>query len=154
VSEGYLWGLEKMSLLKRQQIRLGELVEAGLRNPTFVIIHDTQSVPDVAEVLGVTVGQTESIVDGVAWFRLSNDLPDGERLVNRIKEAIPRCSWVFVHTGCSICPEAILELFEFIRQQEFDTPRIMVVGEHTDVVYGDERMRNLFSGEDVVNLCG
>jgi len=128
-------------------------VQQSSDNPIFIIIYDTQSVDDVVKILtDVTVPSYEMKKGEVTHFRLSNYLPTGEKLVDSLKEVIPTYDWVFLHTGCSICPEIVLEFFQYLCEQSFSKPRIVVIGEQTDVYYGDEKMKQLFSLGRLVNL--
>jgi len=133
-------------LLPRQKQKIISEVKDSSDNPIFMIIYDTQSTADIAEFLtGVRVESYEIKKDGVAHFRLSNYLPTGEILIEALKEIVPVYDWVFLHTGCSICPEIVLEFFDYLCQQRFSKPRIVVIGEKADVLYGeDERMKKLF----------
>jgi len=98
-------------LSKRQRALLRSRAQAI--NSMFVIVYETQGILGVAEALGVSVGDSESVQERVARYRLSNYLPDGDRLIDRLQDAVRECEWVFLHTGCSICPAPVLELFEF-----------------------------------------
>ena len=131
-------------------LSVGKLTK--LTNPIFVIVYDTQGVPSVADALGVPIGEDEGMQNGVAWFRLSNYLPDGDFLIDRLQEAVKESDWVFLHTGCSICPEPVFELFEFMQRQAFETPRVVVVGEQLDVRSGDKYMSPSLFGPGVVDL--
>jgi hypothetical protein len=113
-------------------------------NPVCVLVYDTQGVGPLIEHVCGRPGTAEDVSDGVAWFRLSNYLPTGETLVARIKDAAATANWIFVHAGCSILPEPVLHLMRFIADQEADTPRIIVVGEQSDVLAGNNAMRELF----------
>lgn len=140
-------------LLPRQRQQLIVNVQQSTNNPIFVIIYDTQSVTEIVETLtGVTISSSEMEKGGVARFRLSNYLPTGEKLVEDLKEAIPTFDWIILHTGCSICPEIILEFFQYLCSQTFSKPRIVVIGEQTDVTFGNENMQELFRLGHVVNL--
>jgi len=139
-------------LLPRQRQKLIAEIQQLSDNPIFVIIYDTQSVNDIVNILtGVTV-DSEAKKEGVAHFRLSNYLPKGEKLVDILKEVIPTHYWIFLHTGCSICPEIVLEFFQYLHGQRFSKPRIVIVGEQTDVRYGDEKMKKFFELGRLVNL--
>jgi hypothetical protein len=140
-------------LLQRQVQKLIAEVQQSSDNPVFVVIYDTQSVDDVVKILtGVTTSSYEMNKEGVARFRLSNYLPTGERLVESLKEVIATNDWVFLHTGCSICPGIVLEFFQYLSEQRFAKPRVIVIGEQTDVRYGNERMKKLFTLGRLVNL--
>lgn len=139
-------------LLPRQRDLLQKKVTESSDNPVFVVVYDTQSIDDLVECLTGKAVASEEIKDGVAHFRLSHYLPSGELLVERIKVAVANCEWVVLFTGCSICPEAVLELFQYICSRQFSSPRIVVVGERTDVRHGSEKMMELFSLGKLVNL--
>jgi hypothetical protein len=113
-------------------------------NPVCVLVYDTQGVGPLIEHLCGHPGEWENVVDGVVWFRLSNYLSTGEVLVERIVEAAKTANWIFVHGGTSILPEPVSHLMKFIAEQKTDSPRIVVVGERTDVNGGNEAMRQLF----------
>lgn len=120
-------------------------------SPVCVVVYDTQGVgPLIEHLCGRSLGCEEDVADGVAWFRLSNYLPTGERLVERIIEAAKTVDWIFVHMGASMLPEPVLHLMKFIAVQKADSPRVIVVGEETDVKYGNDTMKQLF--EDVGSL--
>ncbi len=139
-------------LLPRQRDVLAAEVIQASDNPAFVVVYDTQSIDDVVKTLTGRVVGVEEVTGAVARFRLSNYLPTGELLVERFKEAAIHCEWIILHTGTSVCPEPVLELFQHLCGQEFSTPRVVVVGEHLDVRSGDRRMIQLFSLGRLVNL--
>jgi hypothetical protein len=57
-------------------------------NPVFVIVYETQSIDGVIKALTGKSVESEQVQDGIARFRLSNYLPTGELLIERIKEAL------------------------------------------------------------------
>lgn len=140
-------------LLPRQQQKLIKEILQSPDSLFFVIIYETQSIDEIVKILtGVTMSSYEMKKEGVARFRLSNYLPTGERLIDGLKEVVPVCDWIILHTGCSICPEIVLEFFQYLDKQRFSKPRIVVVGEQIDVSSGDRRMRELFMLGRLVNL--
>jgi hypothetical protein len=141
-------------LLARQREQVIAEVQQSSDNLIFIIIYDTQSVSDVVKILTGQDVPPDELKGRIARFRLSNYLPTatGETLVDRLKEVILTSDWVILHTGCSICPEIVLEFFQYLSEKRFAKPRLIVVGEETDVRYGDERMKKLFSLGHLVNL--
>jgi hypothetical protein len=113
-------------------------------SPVCVIVYDTQGVGPLIEHLCGRSGEFGHLADGVAWFELSSTLPTGERLVERIVEAAKNAAWIFVHADTSTLPEPVLHVMKFIADQKADLPRVVVVGEETDVRYGNDAMRQLF----------
>lgn len=116
----------------------------GAGNPVYVLVYDTQGAGPLIEHLCGTSAEIEQADNGIAWFRLSHYLPTGELLVERIQEVADSVDWVFLHTGCSVMPPAVLELLRFVAVQEATRPRFVVVGEQTDVIHGDAAMKQLF----------
>jgi hypothetical protein len=139
-------------LLPRQRAALETIVEGIEPNPLFVVVYDTQGVRDVAEGLGVDPGACETVTGGVGWFRITNHLPTGERMIDLIKEAVEEAEWIFIHAGGSICPEPVFEFMLFLRGEKFSTPRFVFVAEATDVRGGDRFMRLLFTADDILRL--
>jgi len=140
-------------LLPRQQQKLIKEILQSQDSLFFVIIYETQSIDEIVKILtGVTMSSYEMKKKGVARFRLSNYLPTGERLIDSLKEVVPVCDWIILHTGCSRCPEIVLEFFQYLDKQRFSKPRIVVVGEQIDVSSEDRRMRELFNLGRLVNL--
>jgi len=113
-------------------------------NPVCILVYDGQRVGPLIEHLCGRSGEYERLADGVAWFRVSNYLPTGNNLVKRITDAAQAADWVFVHLGCHILPESILHLMKFIACQNAEKPRLLIVGEQTDVIHGNDAMLELF----------
>lgn len=139
-------------LLERQRVLLASLANDFQFNPLYVVVYDTQSVPDVASGLGVVADACESFAQGIGWFRISNHLPTGENLIELIREASANSDWIFIQAGGSSCPEPVFEFMLFLGTQRFSVPRIVFVAEATDVRGGDRLMRLLFTSENVLRL--
>lgn len=144
--------MTRAPLLPRQRDLLRREVTDSADNPIFVVVYDTQSIDDLVECLTGKTVASEEVKDGVASFRFSNYLPSGELLVERFRKAVANCEWVVLFTGCSFCPEAVLEMFQYVCSRHFSSPRIVVVGEKTDVRHGNDKMMGLFSLGKLVNL--
>lgn len=113
-------------------------------NPVCILVYDTQGVGPLIEHLCGRPGAYEGVVDGIAWFRISNYLPTGEKVVERVVEASQAADWVFLHVGTGILPEPVLHLLKFIADSNADTPKVVVVGEHGDVMSGNDALQHLF----------
>ena len=113
-------------------------------NPVCILVHDTQGVAPLIEHLCGRQGVYEEVVGGIAWFRISNYLPAGERLVERVVEVSETADWVFLHVGTGILPEPVLHLLKFIADSNADTPKVVVVGERGDVMSGNDALQQLF----------
>ncbi|MEU7060459.1 hypothetical protein [Streptomyces sp. NPDC046197] len=129
--------------LPRQLEVLNEALLAA-SNPMCILVYDTQGVGPLIEHMCGRPGAYEELVDGIAWFRISNYLPTGERLVERVVEASQTADWVFLHVGTGILPEPVLHLLKFIADSDADAPKIVVVGECADVTSGNRALQQLF----------
>lgn len=91
-----------------RQLEVLDRALTSVSNPVCVLVYDTQGVKPLIEHLCGRPGAYEDVSEGIAWFRISNYLPTGEKLVERVIQAAQSADWVFIHVGTGILPEPVL----------------------------------------------